>query len=338
MKVPRCGWGFFRERRGISRSPVGAGCAAALSGVRAVRGGAGPALAFITREYRVRRGCRPVLRARGDRGFAERLLCRRPSSGQARPRGEPTVERRSVRFPESGRSPPGHDAFGTARSAKSCAAVREVISRTISCLAAESVHPRPIALLAGLHTAGRAKSDSVLMLRGEVTAGRRSSRLRPRATLPESGFFRSLAYCIVGMSRTGRPRVRHVTCTLRLPMVVRRLVFTALALALLLRGGAPLSAAPAPAAPDCPMAAHEGARQPLLSCCTDDVPQPGPMAPPLSPHSVPGPSSAPAAVGIDGLVDDSLNASLSAALAWTPSPTHDLRRLDLSVFLSVFLI
>jgi hypothetical protein len=120
-----------------------------------------------------------------------------------------------------------------------------------------------------------------------------------------------------------------------LSMRLRRLAFIVIALALLLRGTGGLFAA-SPAPPHCPPIGHACCDLLRVTCCDDDSPAPMPVAPPVGSQTAPSPSSTIAQPS--DAVSTAVLADRAAVLAWTPTPTHDLRRLDLSVFLSVFLI
>jgi hypothetical protein len=118
----------------------------------------------------------------------------------------------------------------------------------------------------------------------------------------------------------------------RVTVLIYRLALVAIALAVLARGTDPLFAGTVDV--PCPMASHDSDPMPQVTCCDE---MPAPVAPPPSPQAAPGRSLEPSAL------DHQLAARIQAgepptALFRPAAPPHDWRRLDLSVFLSVFLI
>jgi hypothetical protein len=117
-----------------------------------------------------------------------------------------------------------------------------------------------------------------------------------------------------------------------LTVLIYRLALVAIALAVVARGADPLFAGPVDVS--CPMAAHDSDRMPRVTCCDET---PAPVAPPASPQAAPGRSLEPSP--LDHQLATPVQAGEPRPALFRPAASpHDWRRLDLSVFLSVFLI
>jgi hypothetical protein len=124
---------------------------------------------------------------------------------------------------------------------------------------------------------------------------------------------------------------RHGFCCTEIEMVRHRLVLLMVAVAVMCRSAVPLSAGTSTV---CPMAAHDCCPA-VLTCCSPDAPSSVPATLPASTQTVQ--SSAQTALTPVAAVWDA-SPDPDGAHSFRSSRTHDLRQVDLVVFLAVFLI